>query len=181
MKPICICIHGHFYQPPRENAWIDDIERQESAYPFHDWNERIYHECYRPNSRSRIFNDRGQITGIVNNFERMSFNIGPTLMSWLEVKHPKMYQSLLEADKLSCGAHHGHGNALAQVYNHMIMPLANRRDKVTQVRWGLADFKRRFGRDAEGMWLAESAVNEETLEVLAEEGVRFTVLAPHQA
>jgi len=181
MKPTCICIHGHFYQPPRENAWIDDIERQESAYPFHDWNERIYHECYRPNARSRIFNDRGQIVGIVNNFERMSFNIGPTLMSWLEAKHPKTYQSILEADKLSCKDHQGHGNALAQVYNHMIMPLANRRDKVTQVRWGLADFKRRFGRDAEGMWLAETAVNEETLEVLAEEGVRFTVLAPHQA
>lgn len=181
MKPICICIHGHFYQPPRENAWIDEIERQESAYPFHDWNERIYHECYRPNSRSRIFNDRGQIVGIVNNFERMSFNIGPTLMSWLEAKHPKTYQSILDADRLSRQAHHGHGNALAQVYNHMIMPLANRRDKVTQVRWGRADFKRRFGRDAEGMWLAETAVNGETLEVLADEGVRFTVLAPHQA
>ncbi|MBP9865765.1 MAG: DUF3536 domain-containing protein [Candidatus Omnitrophica bacterium] len=181
MKPICICIHGHFYQPPRENAWIDDIEQQESAYPFHDWNERIYHECYRPNSRSRIFNDRGQIIGIVNNFERMSFNIGPTLMSWLQVKHPKTYESIIRADKLSCAAHHGHGNALAQVYNHMIMPLANRRDKVTQVRWGLADFKRRFGRDAEGMWLAETAVNEETLEILAAEGVRFTILAPHQA
>jgi len=181
MKPICICIHGHFYQPPRENAWIDDIEQQESAYPFHDWNERIYHECYRPNSRSRIFNDRGQITGIVNNFERISFNIGPTLMSWLEMKHPNTYKRILKADQVSCRAHHGHGNALAQVYNHMILPLANRRDKVTQVRWGLADFKKRFGREAEGMWLAETAVNDETLEVLAAEGVRFTVLAPHQA
>lgn len=181
MKSICICIHGHFYQPPRENAWIEDIEKQESAQPFHDWNERIYHECYRPNTRSRIFNDRGQIVNIVNNFTRMSFNLGPTLMSWLETKHPETYKRILEADKISVTEHQGHGNALAQVYNHMIMPLANRRDKITQVRWGLEDFRRRFGREPEGMWLAETAVNEETLEVLAGEGIRFTVLAPHQA
>ena len=181
MKPISVCIHGHFYQPPRENAWIEDIEQQESAHPFHDWNERIYHECYRPNTRARIFNERGQITNIVNNFERMSFNVGPTLMSWLEQKHPETYKRILEADRASCAAHHGHGNAIAQVYNHMIMPLANRRDKVTQLRWGLADFRKRFGRESEGVWLAETAINEETLEVLAEEGIRFTILAPHQA
>ncbi len=181
MKPVCICIHGHFYQPPRENAWIEAIELQDSAHPYHDWNERIYHECYRPNTRARIFNDRQQIVNIVNNFERMSFNVGPTLMSWLEEKHPETYRRILAADKTSVDQHHGHGNALAQVYNHMIMPLASRRDKVTQVRWGVADFKKRFGRDPEGIWLAETAVNEETLEVLAEEGMHFTILAPHQA
>ncbi|OGW72160.1 MAG: hypothetical protein A2Y02_03540 [Omnitrophica bacterium GWA2_52_12] len=181
MKKVSICIHGHFYQPPRENAWIEDIESQESAHPFHDWNERIYHECYRPNTRSRILGPHHQIVRIVNNFERMSFNIGPTLFSWLENKHPEAYRRILDADKTSLKAHHGHGNALAQVYNHMIMPLANLRDKKTQVRWGIEEFRHRFKRNPEGFWLSETAVNEETLEVLADEGVKFTILAPHQA
>lgn len=180
-KEICLCIHGHFYQPPRENAWLESIELQESASPFHDWNERIYHECYLPNAFARVLDDKGHIIDIVNNYEKMSFNFGPTLLSWMEQKHPDTYRRILDADRMSMKHHHGHGNALAQVYNHMIMPLANRRDKISQVRWGIEDFKSRFGREPEGMWLAETACNEETLEILVEEGIRFVVLAPHQA
>jgi alpha-amylase/alpha-mannosidase (GH57 family) len=176
-----ICIHGHFYQPPRENAWLEQIEVQESARPWHDWNERISDECYGPNAVSRILNDKGRIIDIRNNYARMSFNFGPTLLSWMEQKRPEIYQAILAADKQSQAHFGGHGSAIAQVYNHMIMPLANRRDKETQVKWGLQDFERRFGRQAKGMWLAETAVDTETLEVLAENGLEFTILAPRQA
>ncbi|MBU3759546.1 MAG: DUF3536 domain-containing protein [Candidatus Omnitrophica bacterium] len=177
----CLCIHGHFYQPPRENPWIEDIEPQESAAPFHDWNDRIHSECYLPNSRARVLGYSGKILDIVNNYTKMSFNFGPTLMSWLEAKHFDTYLRIIEADHESRKAHKGHGNAIAQVYNHMIMPLANRRDKVTQVRWGVREFVRRFGREPESIWLPETAVNEETLEVLVQEGIRFIILEPHQA
>ncbi len=176
-----ICIHGHFYQPPRENAWLEQIEVQESARPWHDWNERITDECYGPNAVSRILSDEGRIVDIRNNYAKMSFNFGPTLLSWLEHKRPEIYQAILQADKLSQQQFGGHGSAIAQVYNHLIMPLANRRDKETQVNWGLQDFERRFGRAAKGMWLAESAVDTETLEVLAEQGIEYTILAPRQA
>ncbi len=158
-----ICIHGHFYQPPRENAWLEQIEVQESARPWHDWNERITDECYGPNAVSRILNDKGRIVDIRNNYAKMSFNFGPTLLSWMEQKRPDIYQAILDADKQSQKHFGGHGSAMAQVYNHMIMPLANRRDKETQVNWGLQDFERRFGRPAKGMWLAETAVDTETL------------------
>jgi alpha-amylase/alpha-mannosidase (GH57 family) len=178
---VFITIHGHFYQPPRENPYLDAIERQPSASPFHDWNERIHHECYRPNAFARVLNDRGEIVGIVNNYEYFSFNIGPTLMSWLERYDLETYQRILEADRLSCDRLNGHGNAIAQVYNHIILPLANERDKYTQIRWGKADFCARFGRDPEGMWLAETAVDYATLKVLVAEGIRFIVLAPSQA
>jgi len=177
----CLCIHGHFYQPPRDNPWIDLIERQESASPFHDWNQRIHHECYLPNSRARILDGENHVVDIVNNFEKMSFNFGPTLLSWMEGAHPETYARIIEADRLSVERRGGHGNAIAQCYNHMIMPLANARDKVTQVRWGVADFEYRFGRRPEGMWLPETACNDETLEVLIQEGIRFTILEPHQA
>ncbi|MGB7893093.1 MAG: DUF3536 domain-containing protein [Microcoleus sp.] len=177
---VCVTVHGHFYQPPRENPYLDAIERQASAEPAHDWNERIDIECYRPNAFARILNDRGEVTGIVNNYEYMSFNIGPTLMSWLERYDAEVYQRILEADRKSC-QRLGHGNAIAQVYNHIIMPLANERDKYTQIRWGIADFRSRFDRDPEGMWLAETAVDYATLEVLVAEGIRFIVLAPSQA
>ena len=180
-KPVCICLHGHFYQPPRENPWIEEIEQQDSAAPFHDWNERIHFECYHPNSRARALDGKGRIADIVNNFERTSFNFGPTLLSWLQSKHPDTYQSILDADRLSRETHHGHGNAIAQVYNHMIMPLANLRDKRTQVRWGIEDFRHRFGRYPESVWLPETAVNEETLEVLVAEKVQFIILSPYQA
>jgi alpha-amylase/alpha-mannosidase (GH57 family) len=177
---VYVTLHGHFYQPPRENPYLDAIERQPSAAPFHNWNERIYHECYRPNAFARILNEAGEVVEVVNNFEYLSFNIGPTLMRWLEQHDAQVYQRILEADRKSCDRLNGHGNAIAQVYNHIIMPLANRRDKVTQVRWGIADFQTRFSRAPEGMWLAEAAVDYATLEVLIEEGIKFIVLAPSQ-
>ena len=176
-----VCIHGHFYQPPRENAWIEEIELQESAAPFHDWNERITHECYGPNAVARILNEDGKIEDIVSNYARMSYNFGPTLLSWLEQKSPKIYQHIIDSDGESMIHYGGHGSAMAQVYNHIIMPLATRRDKETQVKWGIADFEKRFKRKPEGMWLAETAVDTETLEVLAENKIKFTVLAPYQA
>ena len=178
---VYICVHGHFYQPPRENPSLDTVGRQPSAAPFHDWNERILHESYRPNAFARILNERGEVVRIVNNYEHMSFNIGPTLMSWLERHDLETYRRILEADRVSCDRNNGHGNAIAQAYNHIILPLANSRDKVTQVRWGIADFKRRFGRDPEGIWLAETAVDNASLEVLINEGIQFIVLAPSQA
>ncbi|MCG6135270.1 MAG: DUF3536 domain-containing protein [Nostoc sp. LLA-1] len=178
---VYVTVHGHFYQPPRENPYLDAIERQPSAAPFHDWNERIHWECYRPNAFARVFNDRGEIVGIVNNYEYFSFNMGPTLMSWLERYDLEVYQRILEADTKSGQRLQGHGNAIAQVYNHIILPLANERDKYTQIRWGKEDFRSRFGRDPEGMWLAETGVDYATLEALVAEGIRFIILAPSQA
>jgi alpha-amylase/alpha-mannosidase (GH57 family) len=176
-----LCIHCHFYQPPRENPWLESVELQESAYPYHDWNERITAECYAPNSASRILDGSGRISRIVNNYLRISFNFGPTLLSWMEVNAPDVYESVLAADRHSQTRHSGHGSAIAQAYNHIIMPLANRRDKETQVIWGIRDFESRFGRLPEGMWLPETAVDMQTLEILAEHGIKFTILAPHQA
>jgi alpha-amylase/alpha-mannosidase (GH57 family) len=178
---VYVTVHGHFYQPPRENPYLDAIERQPSAAPFHDWNERIHWECYRPNAFARVLNDKGEVVKIVNNYEYMSFNIGPTLMSWLERYDVEVYQRILEADAKSCDRLNGHGNAIAQVYNHIILPLANERDKHTQIRWGKEDFRSRFGRDCEGMWLAETAVDYATLEALVAEGIKFIILAPSQA
>lgn len=178
---VYVTVHGHFYQPPRENPYLDAIERQPSASPFHDWNERIHHECYRPNAFARVLNDRGEVTGIVNNYEYLSFNIGSTLISWLERYDLEVYQRILEADRKSCDRLNGHGNAIAQVYNHIILPLASDRDKYTQIRWGKEDFRSRFGRDPEGMWLAETAVDYSTLEALVASGIRFIILAPSQA
>jgi alpha-amylase/alpha-mannosidase (GH57 family) len=176
-----LCIHGHFYQPPRENPWLEEIEIQDSAHPYHDWNERILAECYLPNTAARVVDHENRILDIVNNYAKISFNFGPTLLSWMERAQPEVYRKILEADQISVRERGGHGNALAQVYNHVIMPLASRRDKVTQVRWGIADFESRFRRKPEGMWLPETAVDLESLQVLAEEGIRFTILAPHQA
>ena len=176
-----ICIHGHFYQPPRENPWLEAIEVQDSAYPYHDWNDRITAECYAPNSASRILDGEERIVRITNNYARISFNFGPTLLSWLEEKAPRVYQAILDADKMSQKLFSGHGAAIAQVYNHMIMPLANRGDKETQIVWGIRDFELRFGRKPEGMWLAETAVDLETLDILSQYGIRFTILAPNQA
>ncbi|MCC0177904.1 DUF3536 domain-containing protein [Waterburya agarophytonicola K14] len=178
---VYITVHGHFYQPPRENPYLDTIERQPSAQPYHDWNERIHYECYRPNAFARILNHNQELIGIVNNFEYLSFNIGATLMSWLEKHDPEVYQRILEADRKSSARLNGHGNAIAQVYNHIILPLANQRDKITQIRWGKADFRNRFGRDPEGMWLAETAVDYSTLEALIDEEIKFIILAPSQA
>lgn len=176
-----VCIHGHFYQPPRENPWLETVERQDSAYPHHDWNERVTAECYAPNAASRLFDDDSKITEIVNNYSRISFNFGPTLLSWMEENTRFTYGAILEADRVSRERFGGHGSAMAQAYGHLIMPLASPRDKRTQVRWGIRDFQERFERDPEGMWLPETAVDLDTLEALAEHGITFTVLAPRQA
>lgn len=176
-----LTIHGHFYQPPRENPWLEAIEVQDSAAPYHDWNERIAKECYSPNSASRIVDNRNRIIDIVNNYKYMSFNFGPTLLSWMEHFAPATYERIIRADIESFEEHNGHGNALAQVYNHIIMPLANEEDKQTQVKWGIRDFEYRFGRKPEGMWLAETAADDDTLRVLVENGIKFTILSPYQA
>ncbi|HZP25776.1 MAG TPA: DUF3536 domain-containing protein, partial [Dehalococcoidia bacterium] len=176
-----VCIHGHFYQPPRENPWLEAIEPQDSAYPYHDWNDRTTAECYAPNSAARILDDQGRIERIVNNYSSISFNFGPTLLWWLDDFAPDVYRTVIEADKESQRRYGGHGSAIAQPYNHMIMPLANSRDKRTQIIWGIRDFEHRFERRPEGMWLPETAVDLETLDLMAEQGIVFTVLAPHQA
>ncbi|MCF6154374.1 MAG: DUF3536 domain-containing protein [Candidatus Brocadia sp.] len=176
-----ICIHGHFYQPPRENPWLEAIEIQDSAFPYHDWNEKVNAECYAPNSASRVLDAERRIMDIVNNYSRISFNFGPTLLSWMEVYAPDIYRAILDADRQSMEWRSGHGNAIAQIYNHIIMPLANTRDKRTQILWGIKDFEYRFKRSPEGMWLSETAVDMETLDMLAEHGIKFTILAPHQA
>jgi alpha-amylase/alpha-mannosidase (GH57 family) len=176
-----ICIHGHFYQPPRENPWLESIELQDSAAPYHDWNERITAECYAPNSKARILNGEGKIEEITSNYSKISFNFGPTLLGWMKDKSPEVHDAIVAADKASQKRFSGHGSAIAQVYNHMILPLANTRDKRTQVLWGIRDFEHRFGRQPEGMWLSETAADSETLDVLAECGVKFTILSPVQA
>jgi alpha-amylase/alpha-mannosidase (GH57 family) len=176
-----ICIHGHFYQPPRENPWLEAIEPQDEVYPYHDWNEKITAECYAPNATSRILDKHDRIVQLVNNYTQISFDFGPTLLVWLERKAPEVYHAIIEADRESQKRFSGHGSAIAQAYNHMIMPLANSRDKQTQIIWGIKDFEYRFGRMPEGMWLPETAVDLETLAILAENGIRFIILAPHQA
>ena len=175
-----ICIHGHFYQPPRENPWLETVETQDSAAPYHDWNERICAECYAPNGAARILNNKNRIMRIVNNYARISFNFGPTLLSWLIENAPRTYRMILDGERRSRKAFRGHSSAMAQVYNHIIMPLANRRDRITQIRWGIADYQSHYGIAPEGMWLAETAVDSESLELLAQHGIKFTVLAPHQ-
>ena len=176
-----VLVHGHFYQPPRENPWLEAVQEEHSAAPYHDWNRRITDECYEPNTASRILNGAGDIERIVNNFGWMSFNVGPTLLAWLEQEAPDVYRGILEGDRASQTRYGGHGSALAQAYNHVILPLASPRDRLTEIRWGIRDFCHRFGRMPEGMWLPETAVDTATLEDLAAEGIRFTVLAPSQA
>jgi len=176
-----ICIHGHFYQPPRENPWLESIELQDSASPYHDWNERVTMECYAPNAAARIMDGTNKIQEITNNYSKISFNFGPTLLSWMKEAMPEIHEAIINADKISRQRYGGHGSALAQVYNHMILPLANARDRYTQVLWGIRDFQSRFGRAPEGMWLSETAADLPTLETLAELGIRFTILSPFQA
>ncbi len=175
-----VCIHGHFYQPPRENPWLEAVEVQESAYPDHDWNHRITRECYAANGQARILDGEGRITSLANNYERISFNFGPTLLAWMQEFAPESYRAVLEADRATA-ARFGHGSALAQGYNHAILPLCNDRDRRTQILWGVRDFEARFGRQPDGLWLPEAAVNTATLETLAEFNIRFAVLAPGQA
>jgi alpha-amylase/alpha-mannosidase (GH57 family) len=178
---INICIHGHFYQPPRENPWTGEIEEQPGAKPYHDWNERIYSECYKPNTEAEIINETGEVVTIVNNYEYINFNFGPALLAWIKRKHPDIYNKIIAADRKSAAANNSHGNAMAMCYNHMIMPLADFNDKVTQVIWGLEDFKYHFGRDSEGIWLPETACNMETIEVLISLNVKYIILDTSQA
>jgi alpha-amylase/alpha-mannosidase (GH57 family) len=175
-----ICIHGHFYQPPRENPWLETVETQDSAAPYHDWNERICAECYAPNGAARIQNSKNQITRIANNYSRISYNFGPTLLSWLKENAQRTYRMILAGERQSRKNYGGHSSAMAQVYNHIIMPLASKRDRITQIRWGIADYRSHYGQAPEGMWLAETAVDTVSLELLAEHGIKFTLLAPHQ-
>lgn len=176
-----VCIHGHFYQPPRENAWLEKVELQESAQPFHDWNERINFECYAPNAAARLMDSEQYITKIINNYVYINFNFGPTLLSWMKDADPMTHELIVEADQISQDKFDGHGSAIAQVHSHLIMPLCNERDKETQVIWGIRDFESRFNRYPEGMWLAETAADTATLEVLARHGIKYTILAPRQA
>ncbi len=180
-QTVYFTIHGHFYQPPRENPWTGRISLQPDAAPFHDWNDRILIQCYQPNAMARIVDAKGRIVEIVNNFHLLSFNIGPTLFEWLERNAPVVYHRIIEGDRQSALERSGHGNAIAQVYNHMILPLAREEEQRTQIRWAIYEFQKRFGRDPEGMWLPETAANPRTLEILMEEGIRFTILAPTQA
>src|SRR6266404_2417952 len=176
-----LIIHGHFYQPPRENPWSGVVEPESGAAPFHDWNERIHSECYQPNAGAHITNPATGRDLTVNNYANISFNFGPTLLSWLKDEHPETYADIIDADRQSADARAGHGNAIAQAYGHAILPLCNERDRQTQIHWGLADFRERFGRDAESMWLPETAVNDDVMALLIEAGLRFVILAPHQA
>ncbi len=175
-----ICIHGHFYQPPRENPWLETVETQDTATPYHDWNERVCAECYATNGAARIQNSKNQITRIVNNYARISFNFGPTLLSWLKENAPRTYRMILDGERRSRKSYGGHSSAMAQVFNHAIMPLAGERDRETQIRWGIADYQQHYGSPPEGMWLAETAADSRSLELLAEHGIKFTLLAPHQ-
>jgi len=175
-----LIIHGHFYQPPRENPWTGIVEAEPSAAPFHDWNERIHFECYRANAFVRV-GEAGPDEQFINNYAHVSFNFGPTLLSWLERYHPNTYARIIDADRESAVKHQDHGNAIAQAYGHAILPLCNDRDLRTQIRWGLADFRYRFGRDAESIWLPETACNDLVMSALADEGLRYVILAPHQA
>ena len=176
-----LIIHGHFYQPPRENPWTGLVEIEPGAAPFHDWNERIHSECYQPNAGVRVTDPATGLERVVNNYANISFNFGPTLLSWLKDKHPDTYASIVDADQVSAHERGGHGNAIAQAFGHAILPLCNERDRQTQIQWGLADFRDRFGREAESMWLPETACNDEVMDLLIEAGLRFVILAPHQA
>jgi alpha-amylase/alpha-mannosidase (GH57 family) len=176
-----LIIHGHFYQPPRDNPWTGVVEVEPGAAPFHDWNERIHAECYQPNAGARIVDPATGRELIVNNYAHISFNFGPTLLSWLRDKHPDTYAGIIDADQQSARERAGHGNAIAQAYGHAILPLCNERDRQTQIQWGLADFRHRFGRDAESIWLPETACNDDVMRLLTESGLRFIILAPNQA
>lgn len=176
-----VVLHGHFYQPPREDPWTHEIEKQPSANPFHDWNERINKECYAANAASRVLDASGRIEDIVNNYQYLSFNFGPTLINWLKKYDPKTFELIVQADKESVALNNGHGNAIAQVYNHIIMPLASDRDAITQIEWGIKSFQKDFGRDPEGIWLAETAINEHIAEFLVSYGIKFVILSPTQA
>ncbi len=176
-----VCIHGHFYQPARENPWLGSIDMQSEAFPYHDWNEKINAECYMVNTGSHILDSKGRITDIFNNYSRMSFNFGTSLLSWIKNNDRCTYESIIEADSLGISRFSGHGCSIAQIYNHIIMPLSIKTERLIQVKWAISDFEANFKRKPEGMWLSETAVDMQTLDMLAECGIKFTVLSPNQA
>ena len=178
-KTTDLILHGHFYQPPRENPRTGIIGKQLSASPYPDWNERIYSDCYNANVHSRYLSGVRRIISMTNNYEYISFNFGPTLLSWLEREHPDTYALILEADKKSF-ERLGHGNAMAQSFNHTILPLCTEEEARAQIVWGLKDFSLRFGREAEGMWLPETGINPMTIDLLSEYGLKFVILSPWQ-
>jgi len=162
-----LAIHGHFYQPPREDPATGEIPPEPSAAPFDHWNQRITAECYRPNAE-------------LGNFDRLSFNLGPTLATWMEKDEPEVLRRIVAGDRVS-RERWGEGGALAQPFHHTILPLATRREKELEVAWGIADFVHRFGHKPRGLWLPETAVDTETLAVVAEAGIELVILAPWQA
>lgn len=176
-----VCIHGHWYQPPRENPFTGVVGSQPSAAPYENWNERILAESYEPNTRAEILAGDGTVRRRINTYEYVSSDWGPTLLRWMEEHHPETHQAIIEADRVAVERYGGHGTAVAHTYNHTILPLSNRRDKRTQILWGKADFQHRFGREPEGMWLPETAVDLESLELMVEAGIAYTVLSPYQA
>jgi alpha-amylase/alpha-mannosidase (GH57 family) len=178
---IPVVLHAHFYQPPRDNPWTESVEREGSAAPFHDWNDRITAECYATNANARVFGPDNRVIEILNNYSHLSFNIGPTLFAWLQQHHPETCRRIAEADRESAQRNNGHGGAIAQAWSHAILPLCNERDRNTQIRWGIADFRRRFGRLPEALWLPETACDVATAEALAAHGMRYVILSPHQA
>lgn len=178
-KPTKLIIHGHFYQPPREDPLTDIIPKQPSAKPYSDWNEKIFDDCYRANAFSRYLNNQGQIEEIINNYQYLSFNFGPTLLKWIAHHHYPTYLKILEADRLSL-ERLGHGNAIAQAYNHTILPLNTLEDMRTQIVWGINDFEATFNRPSEGMWLPETAINSDVVDILVEEGIKYVILSPYQ-
>ena len=178
--PVSLCIHGHFYQPPREDPWLGAILAEPSAAPMRNWNERITRESYAPLAWARRLDAEGKIADLLNCYEWMSFNAGPTLLRWMQQAFPRVLERMVEGDARS-RERWGHGNAMAQIYHHVIMPLATPEDRAIETRWAIDDFRRYFGREPEGMWLSECAVDLPTLENLAEQGIRFVILAPRQA
>lgn len=181
MEQTALIVHGHFYQPPRENPWTGAVERQAGARPFDNWNERVHAESYRPNAFARVLDSYGRVERVVNNYSLINFNFGATLCNWLERRHPETYARVLEADRASINARGGHGNAIAQGYHHAILPLCNERDLRTEICWGLADFRRRFRREPESLWLPETACDDRTLGALIDEGLTYVILSPFQA
>jgi alpha-amylase/alpha-mannosidase (GH57 family) len=179
LPSIALVVHGHFYQPPRENPWTDRVPREPSAAPEHDWNERILAECYRANAFARLHGASDTVRALINNYAHMSFNVGPTLARWIERRDPTTIERMRAGDE-DQRRRLGRGGGIAQVWGHPIAPLLSPRDRRTQIAWGLQDFETRFGRKSEGIWLPETAVDPATLEALIEAGVSYTILAPEQ-
>jgi alpha-amylase/alpha-mannosidase (GH57 family) len=174
------CVHAHVYQPPREDPVTGEVPVELSAVPMHDWNERITAECYRPMAAAHVLRSDGTLDRAINLYAHLSFDVGPTLAVWLDRFAPDVMASMVAGDRASCARSDGHGGAIAHPWVHAILPLASERDRSTLLHWGVADFVHRFGRQPEGMWMPETAADTTTLEALADHGIAFTIVAPHQ-